>query len=70
MPPATPSMAMNRLPMIFSCSDRKPSDHLGIKIPRIGVPLFWAYPDDRRSERLADSQDGSPMPGAGPLTCV
>ena len=30
--------------MIFSCSDRKPSDHLGIKIPRIGLPLFWVYP--------------------------
>jgi len=40
MPPTTPSMAMNRLPMILSCSDWKPSDHLGIKIPRIGLPLL------------------------------
>jgi hypothetical protein len=26
--------------MIFSCGDGKPSDHLGIKIPRIGLPLL------------------------------
>jgi hypothetical protein len=44
MPPTTPSMAMNRLPMIDSCSDWKPSDHLGIKIPRIGRPLLALYP--------------------------
>jgi hypothetical protein len=44
MPPTTPSMAMNRLPMIFSCSDWKPSDHLGIKIRRIGLPLLGRYP--------------------------
>jgi hypothetical protein len=43
MPPTTPSMAMNRLPMIFSCGDRKPSDHLGIDIPRIGLPLFGLW---------------------------
>jgi hypothetical protein len=40
MPSTTSSMAMNTLPMIFSCSDRKPIDHLGIKIPRIGLPLL------------------------------
>jgi hypothetical protein len=40
MPPTTPPMAMNRLPMIDRCSDRKPIDHLGIKIPRIGLPLL------------------------------
>jgi hypothetical protein len=67
----TPSMAMNRLPMIDSCSDWKPSDHLGIKIPRIGLPLLGpCIPDERRSERLADSQDGLPAAGAGPLTLV
>jgi hypothetical protein len=44
MPPTTPLMAMNRLPMIDSCSDWKPSDHLGIKIPRIGRPLLALYP--------------------------
>jgi hypothetical protein len=26
--------------MIFSWGDRNPSDHLGIKIPRIGLPLL------------------------------
>lgn len=30
--------------MIFSCSDSKPSDHLGIKIPRIGSPLLGSNP--------------------------
>jgi hypothetical protein len=30
--------------MIFSCGDRKPSDHLGIKIRRIGLPLLGLYP--------------------------
>jgi hypothetical protein len=56
-------MAMNRLPMIDSCSDWKPSDHLGIKIPRIGLPVLGPVsPDDRRRERLADSQDESPLP--------
>ena len=30
--------------MIFSCSDRKPSHHLGIKIPRVGLPLLRRYP--------------------------
>ena len=44
MPPTTPSKAMNRLPMIFSCSDRKPSHHLGIKIPRVGLPCLALYP--------------------------
>jgi hypothetical protein len=44
MPPTTPLMAMHRLPMIDSCSDWKPSDHLGIKIPRIGRPLLALYP--------------------------
>ena len=69
MPPTTPSMAMNRLPMIFSCSDRKPSHHLGIKIPRVGLPLFGlCIPDERRRERFADSQDGSLAAGAGPPT--
>jgi hypothetical protein len=37
-------MAMNRLPMIDSRRDWKPSDHLGIKIPRIGRPLLARYP--------------------------
>jgi hypothetical protein len=57
-------MAMNRLPMIFSCSDWKPSDHLGIKISRIGLPLLGPVsPDERRRARLADSQDGLPAAG-------
>ena len=57
--------------MVFSCGDRKPSDHLGIKIPRIGLPLLGLYPpDERRRERLADSQDGSPASGAGLLIRV
>ena len=30
--------------MIFSCSDRKPSHHLGIKIPRVGLPCLALYP--------------------------
>ena len=30
--------------MIFSCGDRKPSNHLGIDIPRIGLPLLGPYP--------------------------
>jgi hypothetical protein len=38
MPSTTPSMAMNTLPMIFSCSDRKPIDHLGIKIRGLVCP--------------------------------
>ena len=60
MLPTTPSKAMNRLPMIFSCGDRKPGHHLGIKIPRIGLPLFGlCIPDERRRGRLADPQDES-----------
>jgi hypothetical protein len=40
--------------MIFSCGDRKPSHHLGIDIPRVGLPLFGlCIPDERRRERLA-----------------
>jgi len=54
MPPTTPSMAMNRLPMIDSLEYWKPSDHLGIKIARIGLPLLGPVsPDERRRERLA-----------------
>jgi hypothetical protein len=30
--------------MIFSCSDWKPSDHLGIKILRIGLPCLALIP--------------------------
>ncbi len=30
--------------MIFSCSDWTPSDHLGIKLPRIGLPCLALYP--------------------------
>ena len=44
IPPTTPWMAMNRLPMIDSCSDWKPSDHLGIKIPRIVCRCLALYP--------------------------
>ena len=53
MPPTTPSKAMNRLPMIDSCSDWKPSDHLGIKIPRIGRPVLALYP------RMSTEESGS-----------
>jgi hypothetical protein len=57
--------------MVFSCGDWKPGDHLGIKIPRIGLPLLGLYPpDERRRERLADSQDGSLAAGAGLLIRV
>jgi hypothetical protein len=54
MPPTTPSMAMNRLPMILSCSDWKPSDHLGIKIGRIGLPLLGPL-----SPRMNAEESGS-----------
>jgi hypothetical protein len=47
--------------MIFSCSDRKPSDHLRIKIPRIGVPPFWAYP------RMNAEESGSRIRMMGPV---
>jgi hypothetical protein len=64
-------MAMNRLPMIDSCNDWKPSDHLGIKIPRIGRPPLALYPrDERRREQFADSQDWLPAVGADPLARV
>ena len=69
MPPTTSSMAINRLPMIDSCSDWKPSDHLGIKIPRIGLPLFGLC------IRMNAEEGGSRirkmsrwLGGAGPLT--
>jgi hypothetical protein len=63
MPPTTPSMADEQIVMIDSCSDWKPSDHLGINIAQIGLPLLGPVsPDERRRERLADSQDGSPLP--------
>jgi hypothetical protein len=50
-------MAMNRLPMIDSCSDWKPSDHLGITIPRIGRPLLALYP------RMNAEESGSRIRG-------
>ena len=69
MLPTTPSKAMNRSPMIFSCGDRKPSHHLGIKIPRIGLPLFGlcirmnAEEGGSRIRKM-----GRWLGGAGPLT--
>jgi hypothetical protein len=39
--------------MIFSCGDRKPSDHLGTKIPRIGLPCLALYPRMNAEERAA-----------------
>jgi hypothetical protein len=63
MPPTTPSMAVNRLPMIFSYSDRKPSDHLGIKIPRIGLPLLGQMNAEASGSRIRKM--GLPAASAG-----
>ena len=52
-------MAINRLPMIDSCSDWKPSDHLGIKIPRIDLPLLGMYP------QMNAEESGSRIPKMG-----
>ena len=35
-----PWKVSEKVAVVESCSDWKPSDHLGIKIPRIGLPLF------------------------------
>jgi hypothetical protein len=49
-PRRIPPTDSNTLPMIFSCSDRKPIDHLGIKIPRIGLPCLTLYPQMNAEE--------------------
>ena len=35
-----PLEVSKQVAVVESCSDWKPSDHLGIKIPRIGLPLL------------------------------
>jgi hypothetical protein len=45
--------------MVFSCGDWKPGHHLGIKIPRIGLPLLGLYP------RMNAEESGSRIPKMG-----
>jgi hypothetical protein len=74
MPPTTPSMAMNRLPMIDSCSDWKPSDHLGIKISRIGLPLLGPciprMNADESGSRIRKMGCRLPVPVRGPCLII
>jgi hypothetical protein len=58
MPPTTPSMADEQIVMIDSCSDWKPSDHLGINIPQIGLPLLGPV------SRMNAEESGSQNPAA------
>jgi hypothetical protein len=63
-------MVMNRLLMIDSCSDWKPSDHLGIKIPRIGRPLLALYPRmnaEESSSRIPKNGCRLPVPVHRPV---
>lgn len=57
--PVVISRAMNRFVMVFSCGDWKPGHHLGIKIPRIGLPLLGLYP------RMNAEESGSRIPKMG-----